>query len=54
MARLPESGRLWESSLNSARVEAQRALQMSTEMGYYWGKIDAEELLQELQEKISR
>jgi len=46
--------RLRESSLDSARAEAQRALQMSTEMGYYWGKIDAQEVLQELQEKISR
>jgi tetratricopeptide (TPR) repeat protein len=52
--RLPESARLRESSLKSARAEAQRALQMSTEMGYYWGKIDAKEVLEELQEKISR
>lgn len=28
-----------------ARVEAERALQMSEEMGYYWGKVDAEEVL---------
>jgi hypothetical protein len=29
----------------AARAEAERALQMSTEMGYYWGKLDAEEVL---------
>ena len=29
----------------SARAEATRAKQMSEEMGYYWGKVDAEEIL---------
>jgi hypothetical protein len=29
----------------SAKAEAQRALQMSEEMGYHWGKVDAEEVL---------
>lgn len=28
-----------------ARQSAERALQMSNEMGYYWGKVDAEEVL---------
>jgi hypothetical protein len=26
-------------------VEAERALQMRKEMGYYWGKVDAGEVL---------
>jgi tetratricopeptide (TPR) repeat protein len=29
----------------SAKAEAERALQMSQEMGYHWGKVDAEEVL---------
>ena len=32
----------------TARAEATRALQMSAEMGYYWGKVDAEEVLARL------
>jgi tetratricopeptide (TPR) repeat protein len=32
--------------LDSARAEASRALQMSQEMGYYWGQVDAEEVLE--------
>jgi tetratricopeptide (TPR) repeat protein len=31
--------------LEAARAEAERALQMSEEMGYYWGKVDAAEVL---------
>jgi tetratricopeptide (TPR) repeat protein len=31
----------------AARAEASRALQMSEEMGYYWGKVDAEEIINE-------
>lgn len=31
-----------------ARAEAQRALQLSEEMGYHWGKVDAEEVLRAL------
>jgi tetratricopeptide (TPR) repeat protein len=31
-----------------AKESAERALQMSTEMGYYWGKVDAEEVLKEI------
>ena len=31
-----------------ARAEAERALQMSEAMGYYWGKVDAEEVLANL------
>jgi tetratricopeptide (TPR) repeat protein len=33
------------SSQRSAKAEAERALQMSQEMGYHWGKVDAEEVL---------
>jgi len=33
------------SNQQSAKAEAERALQMSNEMGYYWGKVDAEEVL---------
>ncbi len=29
----------------AARAEASRAKQMSEEMGYYWGKVDAEEII---------
>lgn len=32
----------------SAKVEAERALRMSEEMGYYWGKVDAEEVLKKI------
>jgi hypothetical protein len=28
-----------------AKQSAQRALQMSQEMGYHWGKVDAEEMM---------
>jgi tetratricopeptide (TPR) repeat protein len=31
-----------------AKQSAERALQMSNEMGYYWGKVDAEEVLQRM------
>jgi tetratricopeptide (TPR) repeat protein len=34
-----------QSSIVKARAEAERALQMSEEMGYHWGKVDAEEIL---------
>ena len=33
---------------SAARAEAQRAQQMSEEMGYYWGKVDAAEVLSTL------
>ncbi len=33
----------------AARAEASRAKQMSEEMGYYWGKVDADEVLSKLQ-----
>ncbi len=39
---------LASGNLPAARAEASRALTMSREMGYYWGKIDAEEVLGEL------
>ena len=39
----PKSGRG-----EQARAEAERALQMSTEMGYYWGKLDAQEVLERM------
>ena len=35
-------------SKQRARTEAARALRMSEEMGYYWGKVDAEEVLKEI------
>ena len=35
-------------SLARAKAEAGRALQMSNEMGYHWGKVDAEEVLKML------
>jgi tetratricopeptide (TPR) repeat protein len=35
-------------SKQKARAEAERALKMSEEMGYYWGKVDAEEVLKEI------
>jgi hypothetical protein len=33
------------ANLPAATTEAQRALTLSEEMGYYWGKKDAEEVL---------
>lgn len=33
------------SDQQSAKAEAERALQMSNEMGYHWGRVDAEEVL---------
>jgi len=35
-----------------AKYEATRALQMSQEMGYHWGKVDAEEVLAEMQKAV--
>ena len=37
-----------EPGVRSAKAEAERALQMSTEMGYYWGKLDAGEVLEKM------
>jgi hypothetical protein len=34
-----------DEALRRAQAEARRARQMSLEMGYYWGRIDAEEVL---------
>ena len=34
------------SNKQRAKAEAERALQMSNEMSYHWGKVDAEEVLQ--------
>jgi type VI protein secretion system component VasK len=34
-----------ETEKQRAKAEAERALQMSNEMGYHWGKVDAEEVL---------
>lgn len=31
-----------------APAERERARQMSVEMGYYWGRVDAEEVLESL------
>ena len=36
---------LASSEKEKARQSAERALQMSNEMGYHWGKVDAEEVL---------
>jgi tetratricopeptide (TPR) repeat protein len=36
-------------SMQSAKVEVEHALRMSEEMGYYWGKVDAEEVLATLE-----
>jgi hypothetical protein len=33
----------------AAQSEAERTQQMSVEMGYYWGRVDAEELLATLE-----
>ena len=35
----------WVVNREKAKMEAGRALRMSEEMGYYWGKVDAEEVL---------
>ena len=37
------------SSQQSAKTEAERALQMSNEMGYHWGKVDAKEVLERIE-----
>jgi hypothetical protein len=34
-----------------AKESAARALQMSEEMGYYWGKMDAEEVLERVENR---
>jgi len=31
-----------------AKAEAERALSMSKEMGYYWGQVDAKEVLEKI------
>jgi len=36
---------------DKAKGSAQRALQMSQEMGYHWGKVDAEEVLAKIANK---
>jgi len=36
------------SEKKQAKAEAERALQMSKEMGYHWGQVDAEEVLEEI------
>jgi len=36
--------------LARAREEAQRAHALSTEMGYYWGVVDAEEVMARLED----
>jgi tetratricopeptide (TPR) repeat protein len=40
----PPEGR--GENLRQARAEAERARQMSVEMGYHWGRVDAEEVLE--------
>ena len=34
-----------------AKQSAERALQMSNEMGYHWGKVDAEEVLERIEDR---
>jgi hypothetical protein len=34
---------------SQAKAEAERSLQMSEEMGYYWGKVDAQKVLKAIQ-----
>jgi tetratricopeptide (TPR) repeat protein len=36
-------------SVDRAKAEATRALQMSKEMGYHWGKVDAKEILERIE-----
>jgi hypothetical protein len=38
-------GYLANDEKQNAKQSAERALQMSNEMGYYWGKVDAEKVL---------
>jgi tetratricopeptide (TPR) repeat protein len=37
-----------DDNIKSASEQAQRALQMSEEMGYHWGKMDAKEVLEKI------
>jgi tetratricopeptide (TPR) repeat protein len=39
------------SNQQSAKAEAERAKQMSNEMGYHWGKVDAEEVLERIESR---
>lgn len=41
----------WSAARKSGKAEAERALQMSEEMGYHWGKVDAKEVLEKIKEK---
>ena len=38
--------------VRAAKVEAERALQMSQEMGYHWGVVDAEEVLDVIARRV--
>ena len=40
----PERG----GELDAARAEAERARTMSVEMGYHWGRVDADEVLERI------
>jgi tetratricopeptide (TPR) repeat protein len=44
--RFPEQSK---EKRSQAKVEAERALKMSEEMGYYWGKVDADKVLRTIQ-----
>ncbi|MEP7133506.1 MAG: trypsin-like peptidase domain-containing protein [Chloroflexota bacterium] len=44
----PSPERRWEI-LTKAKQSAERALQMSNEMGYHWGKVDAKEVLERIE-----
>ena len=40
---------LANSEPKKAKAEAERAMQMSKEMGYHWGQVGAEEVLEEIE-----
>ena len=37
---------LAENKLQDAQIQAERAKKMSQEMGYHWGQVDADEVLE--------
>jgi hypothetical protein len=41
----------WSAARKFAKVEAERALSMSQEMGYHWGVVDAEEVLAKMKDE---
>ncbi len=45
---------LAEGRVAEARGEAERARELSVGMGYYWGRVDADEVLKEVQDAGGR